>query len=205
MEPRNELEKTAHRVDQSLTGHSILRDEFARWAFVLDLALLVLSAVIAFLAVASDGLKDQLMPSIFHGDTPLSVLALLIFIVSTAQWRVGWKEKSASHGEAANALARFKHELSKTLGGTVPVTDKILEEYLTRYQYIAESIAKIPERDFLRLKKAHKEKVEISKLIDKYPGASVCMLKIKVFLRDNLGFSLLEQARGDGDERGVSR
>lgn len=201
MEPLEELKKTARRVDQTLTGHSILRDEYARRSFLLDLALLVLAALMAFLAFANDDLADKILPSFLRGDLPISVVALLVFVVSVAQWRVGWKEKTAAHGEAANALARYKHELSKTLGGGDAVTTDILNEHLSHYQYINESVTKLPDRDFLRLKKAHKSKIEISMLLDEYPGASVRMLKIKVFLRDNFGCPLLKTAKEDDGER----
>ena len=193
MDTDNELKKTFHKVDLSITMHSNLRDEYGRRSFLLDLLFLVLSALIAFLAISKQIILEQLLPKSLQSDTSLSILALIILIASIIQWRVGWKEKSSKHEEAVKTLSRYKHELSKTLGATKSVSDNVLKNQLSLYQYANDSIIKIPENQFLKLKKKHKAKVEISRLLDKYPCANVNILKFKLFLRDNFDINLLKE------------
>lgn len=197
---REELVRTARIVDQTLTGHSVLRDRFARRAFVLDLSLLILSATIAFLAFSSDMLKSLLLPAFLKDTVVFAGLSLLLFVISVVQWRVGWKERGAAHNDAASALSRLKHELAKTLSGTNAVAEEVFRNHMIQYQYINDSIVKIPEKLFLKLKRRHKSKVELSALLDVYPGASIWLLKFKVLLRDNFGISLIGGERGkDGN------
>jgi len=187
MSEDKELLKLLKKTDQSITAHSILRDSHSTRSTMLDVSLLLLSAAITFMSFASDHILDSVMPDFIQNELVLPVLALLLFAVAIVELRVGWKVKSSAHGEAANALARFKHELSRAIGNNKSNKDIDVEALATNYQYVNSSIVKIPDGSFLRLKKAHKKKVEISKLLDTYPGASVVLLEIKLFFRDNFG------------------
>lgn len=42
-----------------------------------------------------------------------------------------------------------------------------------------------PESEFLAQKRNHLRKIEISKYLDKYPSASILLLRIKFWWRDN--------------------
>ena len=197
-----DLKKLLRKVDQAITGHSILRDRYSGRSTVLNLVLLVLSAVITFMAFASKATVEAVFPEFLQNEHALPIFALLMFVITIVEVRVGWKEKSASHGEAANALSSFKHELQKAIGESAGGLE--VARFFTNYQYVNSSITKIPDSEFLQLKKAHKKKVEICVLLDQYPGASITLLKVKVFLRDNFGANFLregEKADGNGSKQ----
>ena len=194
--------KKLHRItDQSITAHSILRDRYSRRSTMLDVSLLVLSAMITFMSFASKDIIDILLPVVMQNKIALPVVSLLLFVVAIVELRVGWKAKFSSHGEAAKALAQFKHELTKTISIKKNCDDADVQTLTTNYQYVNSSIVKIPDDMFLQLKKAHKKKIEISKLLDSYPGALIPILEIKIFFRDNFGMKCLEKT---GNSNGTS-
>lgn len=202
--PKNQLKKTIGVVDQSITAHSMLKERFGLQARVLDIALFLVSSFLTFLAVASHSVRGKVLPQWIDGEMTLPVVAVIVFCGSLLQWHMGWKEKAALHSEAAKVLSQFKHELAKILGSGRDVSEEELRVHLQNYQYINQSKIVVPEEKFLSLKKAHKEKVAISKLLDMRPGAWVWLVKLKLLLRDNFGVDLLH-AKEDEDGPGERR
>lgn len=202
--PKNQLKKTIGVVDQSITAHSMLKERFGLQAKVLDIALFLVSSFLTFLAVASHSVRGKALPQWIDGELTLPIVAVIVFCGSLLQWHMGWKEKAALHSEAAKVLSQFKHELAKTLGSGREISEEELRIHIQNYQYINQSRIALPEEKFLSLKRAHKKKVAISKLLDTRPGAWVWLVKLKLLLRDNFGVDLLhtrEDEDGPGERR----
>lgn len=202
--PKSQLKKMIGVVDQSITAHSMLKERFALQARVLDIALFLVSSFLTFLAIASHSVRSKAIPRWIDGELTLPVVAVIVFCGSLLQWHMGWKEKTALHSEAARILSQFKHELAKILGSGREISEEELRIHIQNYQYIDQSKITLPEEEFLSLKKAHKEKVAVSKLLDTHPGALVWLVKLKLLLRDNFGVDLLhtrEDEDGPGERR----
>jgi hypothetical protein len=56
---------------------------------------------------------------------------------------------------------------------------------LAGYDMASAAGVEIPEKDFLALKQRHKIKVALSKSVDDHPSASLMLLRVKMWLRDN--------------------
>src|SRR5258708_31351241 len=100
--------------------------------------------------------------------------------------KTSWRERSSRHAEAANALSRVKLLIARELASDLAVTKARFAEIQQAYENVNDLIAKIPEGRFLELKALHRRKVEMSKFLDKHPGASIYLLRLKLWFRDNI-------------------
>lgn len=56
---------------------------------------------------------------------------------------------------------------------------------LARYDLATEVGTQLPEKEFLAQKRNHLQKIEVSKFLDKHPSASILLLTLKFWWRDN--------------------
>jgi hypothetical protein len=183
---RDSLETSLGKVDQSITGHSFLRDKFSRRAGVLSSIILIGAAVVTFLAVSSESVRAHFYLSYPRADHLIGLLGFAVLLCSILELQIGWRERSSRHAEAANALARLKLLIARELGSDLTLTKARFTEIQQAYENVNDLIAKIPERRFLELKALHRRKVEMSKFLDRHPGASIFLLRLKIWLRDNM-------------------
>jgi hypothetical protein len=141
---------------------------------------------VTFLAIASEGVRSFFYLSGHSAEHVIGIFGSVVLVGSIAELHFGWREKSAKHSEAANSLARVKFLISRDLSGSAEISRAKYAELQQLYEDACDLVTKIPERRFLALKAAHRRKVELSKMLDVHPGASVFLLKAKLWLRDNL-------------------
>jgi hypothetical protein len=180
------LETSLGRVDQGITAHSYLREKFARRGAIISAGIIIASALVTFLAVASVSIRTYLQLSNDHADHIIGLLGFIVLICAILELQIGWREKSSRHAEAAGALSRLKLIITRELASDLTLTKARFNELQQAYESVNDLVAKIPENRFLELKALHKRKVEISKFLDKQPGSSVRLLKVKIWLRDNV-------------------
>ena len=182
---RQELTTRLRKLDQNISAHSHLRDQFSRRSTILGFVLIISSTIVTIFAVASDRIKALLLPGWLEPDLVISLCGVVVLLGTIAELALGWKEGGAAHAEAARALARLKllftHELSKP--GQIPLAK--FAELRQSYEDLHDLVAKIPESKFLKLKAAHQRKVVLSKMISASPGASLWLLRIKLWIREN--------------------
>jgi uncharacterized protein YdcH (DUF465 family) len=183
---RNALEINLGRVDQSITGHSFLRDKFSRRAATLSSIILVGAAIVTFLAVSSESIRTYFFLSNSRADYLIGLLGFIVLLCSIFELKISWRERSSRHAEAANALARLKLLITRELASDLALTKARFAEIQQAYENVNDLIAKIPEGRFLELKALHRRKVEMSKFLDKHPGASIHLLRFKIWLRDSI-------------------
>jgi hypothetical protein len=183
---RNSLETSLGRIDQGITAHSFLRDKFSRRAALLSSLIIFGAALVTFLAVSSAGIKAALSLSDGGSEHLAGFLGFVVLLCAILELQCGWREKGSRHAEAANALARLKLLLARDIGSDLVLTKARYTELQQAYENINDLVAKIPERRFLELKALHRRKVEISKFLDHHPGSSIILLKVKMWLRDNI-------------------
>lgn len=166
---RARLENLRRVANQQSSMHSVLRDGYAFWNFVLTLAALIPTAALLCLALVPDDFAQRAM-----GFTPdhfklfNAGVALFAFVCVLIQ--LVWKpdSRSAAHARAVEHYANAKYDASRQLDETTApdaATVKIIEEkYLD-----VRGLPPIRDAQFNRLKQQHLRKVDLSKRLDKDP------------------------------------
>jgi len=187
---RERLASTLRIADMMCSAHANLRDRFAKRALLLDCILLVSSTVVAAHTFGAERIGSAISFLSLPYDFWLAVFGLLVFVGSILQLRVSWKETSGAHARSFAVFTEVKHDLGRLLSADSLDADAA-EDVLARYALAGEVGTTIPEPEFLKQKQKHKLKVFVSQYLDTHPGASVTLVKLKVFCRDNFGWNVL--------------
>ncbi len=183
-------------VDQMISMHANLRDEYNNKALLLNLGLLAASVFLCAFVFAD----DQIL-SLFSADPKLLKIGLglssvLCFVLSLVEYRVDWKGKAALHADAATKLAILKAEFRESLIKHNGNDQNEISRLSCLYNETMKDIVEIPENKFSKLKAKHLYKVSLSKMISTYPEAPV------ILLRARLRFSGIKQALLDSKDKG---
>lgn len=176
------LLRTIRVADQICTGYAYLRDKYSRQAFLLDLTILLLSAWLASMVFVQPAVAIALFPSKFTPEIWIGLLSIFAFALSLIQLLVDWKGRAQRYRQSLATLSGFVKEYRPLAGS---IDEQRAAAALARYSLISDGLESIPERDFLRLKRMHLLKVEMSRILDSRPGASPLLLRVKLFIRDN--------------------
>ena len=165
-----------------LTMHSVLRDRYRRKALVVDVLLFIASSLLLFTSIIDPNLLSHLCLPIQDLSVLLKVCSVVIFISSSVILRVDWKEQSAKHGRACEALARLKSETRAIL-----LSDTYAKENFSKHQQLCSltmnNLWPVPENKFHKLKALHLKKIELSKFISSHPGCPLWILKLCLFFK----------------------
>lgn len=184
-ETREEVGRIRRVADQLCTGHASMRDRFKRRAVSLDLAILLLSAWLTALAFVDPRLHQWLVPLQIDATLWIGLIGVLTFCLTLVQLQLNWRGRSEAHARSFNMYSEVKREAGYLLASLDTIPLREFQRLAARYDMASDLGAGIPERDFLRLKRKHKLKVKVSKLLDTRPGASIALTKLKLILRDN--------------------
>lgn len=181
-----ELRRRERVSDMMLTAHSILRDRFTRRATAFDIILLAFSGILCgttFLDPVHFGYfnLDPATTRMIRG-----VCAILVFILSIIGLRIDWKQRSGRHQHASRALADIKVKSRELIGAQKDRQETETPEFLRASGFVMSELTPIPDADFVKLKAKHKQKVEISRLLDEHPSAPVWLLRWKLRFRDSV-------------------
>ncbi|MDV7341802.1 hypothetical protein RYZ26_19535 [Terasakiella sp. A23] len=177
----NRIEKVSNLL---VTCHSILSSRYLRRAFLLNLISTLFSAVLAILIFAPQELLSKINPTGFDNTMFMGCLAAVLFLLSLVEMKVAWKEKGSFHKDAANAYSRVKLEIRASYRDG-KIDDAKMQDISTKYSLIGEMHPPVPDDQFVKLKKKHKLKIEVSKYLDKNPAANIFLVHIKLWIRDN--------------------
>lgn len=196
-ELKAELQRRERVSDTMLTAHSVLRDRFVHQATALDVVLIALSAILCGMTFL-----DPALVKYFHLDPEairlvLGACAILVFILSIVGFRVDWKERSARHQNACSTLADIKAKSRELI--RVQQDHQIESaEFLRASGFAMSVLPPIPEVEFVKLKAKHKQKLEISRLLDEYPSVPIWVLRWKLRIRDT--FAICKGEKGTGND-----
>lgn len=182
----SELCRIKRVADMLCTGHAGLRDRYRRYSTALDLFIFGLSTWLLLFLFADPEIAAKLTP--FHL-TPriwLGIIAFGTFCLSIVQIKVDWKAKSDAHKRSLLLYTEVKAEAGRLLAAATPSSDDEINAIAAKYYSVTSICADIPEKEFVRQKKRHLTKVEISKFLDEHPGASPRLLQIRLWWRDNV-------------------
>lgn len=182
---RSEVERIKRVSDMLCSAHSGLRDRYARRARFLDIGILAFSTWLTALAFVQPGVRASLFPLRLDPQISSGILAVCTFFLSLVQFKVDWKRVSEAHRRASHDYADVHREAGYLLGRPDAVDDSEGRRLLERYDFVSATAVQIPEKEFLRQKRRHLNKVAISRYLDLYPFASVGFTRIKFWVRDN--------------------
>ncbi len=179
-----DIERQRKVLSMMITGHSVLRDRYLFWSASFDISLIVASAILNVIVFVDENYiftRTGLEPDsqkIIGG-----LASVIVFAISIVLLRVRWKEKAEDHSKAAEQLFNLMQEsrrISTLHEGRTK--DEAIEKFNDRYTQVFSTIIKLPEGKFNSLKMIHYRKVELSKLIERYPKSRLFILKIRLFL-----------------------
>jgi hypothetical protein len=179
---KTEYERMWRVLDMTLSGHSLLRDRYRRRETALVLIVLTFSIAATAAAFLADERTVKIGP--LHGRLTvwLGLLTTLIFFLTLFDLVIDWREKAWKHEQSADRLGNLK-----TLFRSVTVVGGMVDagetDLATEYQQAMDLTARIPERQFLRIKAKHERKVALSKMISAHPGAPLTYLRCLAIYR----------------------
>ena len=186
---REELDRIRRVSDMLTTGHADLMQRFNRRAVLLDISILGISLWLTAIVFVEPHLNVKLTPFNMDPQLWVGLLGVFTFFLSIVQLRVNWKGRSDAHKRAYDLYAEVKRECGYLLASEDHVTEDKSRRVLARYDMATDVGLPLPEKEFLRQKKRHLQKLAISKHLDNHPGASVLLLRFKMWWKDNLSQS----------------
>jgi hypothetical protein len=184
-ELRTEIQRIRRVSDMLCTAHAGLRDRHARRSLFLDVTLLGTSTWLIALVFVEPGLNLSLTPFGWNPQIWLGCLSVAVFFLSILQIKVDWKGTADAHKRSLNIYAAVKRECNLLLMTQEELSTSDCRGVFARYELASEIGIEIPEADFLKEKRRHLQKVQLSKHLDSHPGTSFVIYKLKRFWQDN--------------------
>ena len=196
-----EIDRMFKVTDQMVTSHSVLRDRFHRYSLLVEIVVLVGSAAVTSLAFVDSAALKSIIPSQVPPAVILAVAGLITFVASIIQLKVDWAGKSALHSKAAEFVLDLKGELGRIhLVGSQGEREALFIPVRAKYEMIGKLTPPIPDGQFLALKRLHCLKIEISKRINRRPGAWPWLTKLRIVLGDNFRKELIDEKDREKDK-----
>ena len=180
----SEIERQKKVISMMITGHSILSARYLRLSLTFEIILLILSIIInALLFVDAKFITKFTLISEDGQKLITGVSSIIVFTISIILLQVKWKERAENHFKASEQLF-FLLQDCRTILSLQDEQEKNIhfQEFNKKYTQVSNMLIKIPDKQFNSLKLRHTRKIELSKLIDKYPGSRLIILKLKLFL-----------------------
>jgi hypothetical protein len=181
---RGQLARIRRVADMLCSAHAGLRDRYALWALLLDLSILFTTSWLVAMAFIEPRIDVSLTP--FRLDPKLwtGLLAVLTLFFAIIQTRVDWKGRSDAHRRSLEIYSEVKREAGYVLSSDL-LGAEAYQRVVARNDLANAVAIPIPELLFLQQKKRHLTKVTLSRQLDKYPGASVLLLRLMLWWNDN--------------------
>lgn len=182
---RDELERVRRVSDALCSGHAALRERYSRRALVLDLAILFLTTWLVALAFVSPPISTQLNPLNVDPRIWMGFLAVGTFFLSLVQLKTDWKTRADAHKRTVDLYAEVKREAGYALSDG-NLDEAACHRVFSRYDMASAVGVEIPESDFLKQKRRHKIKLEMSRHLDTHSSASILLMRLRLWWRDNV-------------------
>ena len=180
-----EIERICRVADMMCTGHALMRDRYSRLALVLDLLILGVSTWLVALTFVEPRINIRLTPFDFDPQIWIGFLGIGTFFLSVMQLYVSWKEKAGAHERALHTYSEIKREAKYILASNDRSEDA-LRSLVDRNTAASAASIGVSDSRFMHIKKIYKTKVEISRYLDAHPSASITLLRMKLWWRDNI-------------------
>jgi hypothetical protein len=178
--------KRIHRVSDMLcSAHAAMRDSQARKATILDISILGLSIWLLALVFVDPTISIAVTPFHLNPSLWLGLVSVLTFFLSMLQVKVDWKGQADKHAQALAMYASVKRDSSYLLASERILPKHECHNVLAKYEMAGGLGVEIPEKDFLKQKRRHLLKIEISKHLNTHPSASLLLVRYHLWRRDN--------------------
>ena len=184
-ELREELNRVRRVSDMLTTAHANLRERFNTRAVLLDLSVLGLSTWLTAVVFVEPRIGLKLTPGHLDPQIWVGILGVATFFLSITQLRVDWKGRSDAHRRTCDLYAEVKRECGYLLASQESLTRDKCARVLARYDMATDVGTPLPEKDFLKQKKRHLQKIAISRVLDEHPSTSITLLRIRMWWRDS--------------------
>lgn len=179
-----EINRSMKVISMLMTGHSVLRDRYRFISSFLEIVLLIGSIILNVVVFIDD--KYIFKMSGVTADTQkliAGITSIVVFTISILLLQVRWKEKAEDHSKANQQLFKLLQECrSICLLEDTDLRAEAIGVFAQKYTAVFDSIVAIPENKFNALKMIHYRKIELSKLIERYPKSRLFILKIRLFM-----------------------
>jgi K+-sensing histidine kinase KdpD len=179
-----ELEREKKVINMMITMHSILSSKYSRLSSIFEITLLIASVILNTLIFADPKfISKSILINENDQKLILGFASVIVFAISIVLLQVKWKERSEDHCRASEQLFILLQEC-RTITSIKNEEERnaLCQEFYKRYLQVTNMLVKIPDSKFNSLKLAHYRKIELSKLIDKFPRSSLFILKMKLFI-----------------------
>ena len=187
----SEIASIARKSDQACSIHARLRDRYQSRANYLDYGLLAASTYLIGLTLVEPSIGLPLSLG-FDRLILITILSLVTFFLSIVQFKSDLKMKTQAHQRSASEYAKIKAECRFITSGTRNATVTELQRIRDSYDIVEDLGTYIPDNEFITGKGHHKRKVFVSQYLDTHPGAWIPLVRLKLFLRDNLNIDWLD-------------
>lgn len=187
---QTEIASIERKADQACTVHALLRDRFQRRSNLLDYGLMLVSTYLVGLSLVEPAVGISLSLG-FDRTILITCMSLITFFFSIVQFKNDWKTRAEEHQRSFTEYAEVKSDCRTYTSGVRSVTAPEHQRIRDRYDMVVEVGTHIPDKEFLAGKAYHTRKVFISRHLDSHPGAWVLLVRVKLFLRDNLNINFL--------------
>jgi hypothetical protein len=181
-----DLSRILRVADQMSTGYACLRDQYALRARILDFSILAIASWLLAMTFVSSDIARRLAPFGIAQDLWIGFLAVGTFVLALMQSRVDWKSRSDAYQRALQNMAEIVLDIRRALATQEGVDPQEAASIAQKYYIVLRFIEPIPENRFLELKRRHRLKIEISKLLDEYPSLHIGLVRAKLWYRDNV-------------------
>jgi len=185
-----EIASLERKAGQSCSIHAGLRDRYERLSNCLDYSLMFATTYLLGLSFVEPTIGLRLSFG-FATQIVVASFSLVTFFLSIVQFKSHWKNKAQDHHISFTEYANVKKECRMITSGSRAATSPELQRIRSLYDAATEKGTDIPNRVFVQGKASHVRKVYISRYLDSHPGAWTSLVKLKLFLRDNLGIDFL--------------
>ncbi len=182
----SEFKRQRRLVGFYLNAHTSIAQRLRRRRRALIAAIIVLSVLATALAFADPERHIDFVASATF-PTWAGILSALVFVLALFDLLFGFERGAAEHDDAArrlDPLAALYRGIAVE-GDTVDTGDIDLEH---EYWAVVNSIVRIPNRDFARLKGQHLHRIAISQALDTYPSASPWPIGLKLRWSQTLSY-----------------
>lgn len=166
----DEIARQRRVVDQMSTMHSLMRDRTRLQGILLLCLLLVASVVATAFAFAGGPAVVEIFGVRAARSTWLGWFAVMTFSLTLIDLVVDRRGAAREYADSVRQLARLKADY-RVDPHTVDAVAECRRLSL-RYQAVMDALPPLPERQFLRLKAIHLQKVEVSRYLSEHPGMS---------------------------------
>ncbi len=178
----SELDRKYRLAKQFTSMHFSLRDSYRSLSTASEIILLIASTVFLSTTFADAHLFEIFGLEPQYVRVTLGIASVITFICSLMLLLMRWPEKAVQHKEAAqqwsNTLALFRETRKEDKMWPIESLQKLSDLYAAT----SDSVTAIPDKKFNNLKAQYLLKVEVSKLLSKYPGAPRLLLYLLVRL-----------------------